>query len=185
MSHFLIWIIAFVLAILILISRLIALVARDKYTFVTGSWRAVNFMNLPGTALQKAAWSVFGIVNVRREEILYFIATKDESGQSLDGKQHYRLTGTDLDARFWSITVYNKQGRLIANSSRQYSLGNRQIVFNDNRHFVLDMAPERKGQNWLPSGNEPTIQLLIRLYEPSIENSQNPGRISLPAIQKV
>src|SRR5437879_13111444 len=45
-----------------------------------------------------------------------FFTSSDETGHALDGRCTVTLSGTTPPARFWTITLYDLAGRLVANA---------------------------------------------------------------------
>ena len=55
--------------------------------------------------LTRARVARSGLLALPAEETLYWMATTDGAGAPLDSDCSYRLSGTTLDARWWSVTV--------------------------------------------------------------------------------
>jgi hypothetical protein len=51
-----------------------------------------------------------------------FTAQTDDSGKLLDGRCDIVLSGVTPAARFWTLTLYNTEGGLVANSVDRYAL---------------------------------------------------------------
>lgn len=111
------------------------------------------------------------------EDAIYPVATRDFSGQQLNGKNNYRIhfaKGETPPARaFWSITLYGLDGYLIKNKHNRYAIGDRDpLEYNSDGSLDIYIqsdspGPERES-NWLPSpkGN---FKLLMRIYWPEEE----------------
>jgi hypothetical protein len=65
-----------------------------------------------------------------------FYARTDDAGQPLDGRCDVLLSGTTPQARFWTITLYDPDGRLVANSAQRQGSPAR-------RSFATQMAVSR------------------------------------------
>ena len=74
----------------------------------------------------RAAVAVIGLGANLRADAIYMNASIDANRQPLDGSKHYRLTfaaGQTPPVRaFWSITLYDDQGYLIANPVERYAI---------------------------------------------------------------
>ncbi|MFC6438455.1 DUF1254 domain-containing protein [Novosphingobium resinovorum] len=109
------------------------------------------------------------------EEAIYPIGRVDASDAPLDGQGTYRITMPaaalpPVDA-FWSITLYDDNGFMVANPARRYSVGDRtpQLVRRADGSVVIAIgasAPADKDVNWLPAPAEGPFYLMMRLYQP-------------------
>ena len=69
----------------------------------------------------------------RRRRVLHRAA--DDSGRLLDGRCDVVLSGTTPAARFWTITLYNAAGQLVANSVNRFGFTSQEIVRQRRRHL--------------------------------------------------
>ncbi len=63
----------------------------------------------------RAAIAQSGELPVSSGDGVAFLARTDDSGRTLDGRCDVVLSGTTPQARFWTVTLYDPSGRLIAN----------------------------------------------------------------------
>lgn len=123
------------------------------------------------------------------EEAVYPLATTSVDGDELDGRDRYRLDlpPPPVDA-FWSLTVYQKPGRLVANPIARYAIGDRTPGLVRDADGVARIllqvdAPTAAGDvNWLPVPDGP-FHLLMRLYRPHAEVLT--GRWFPPGVERV
>jgi len=107
------------------------------------------------------------------EEAVYWTATVDGAGQTLTGAHDYLLRfppgGLPPNDAFWSLTMTNTQGHLVANPNNRYSVGDRSgLAPNADGSidiYIQNQAPAGHEANWLPapSGN---FMLCLRAYQP-------------------
>jgi hypothetical protein len=108
------------------------------------------------------------------EEALYPVGRVDADGQPLNGANAYRIHFAPGQlppvGAFWSITMYDNAGHLVANPINRYSIGDRTPGMITNPDGSLDILiqntqPATGPANWLPS---PTGQfyIMLRLYVP-------------------
>ncbi len=109
-----------------------------------------------------------------RPEAIYPTGLTDQTGRALDGRSSYRMTfakGQEPPARaFWSLTVYDAQGYLVANPQRRYAIGDSHppLIRRPDGSIVVVMQrtePSEAGVNWLPTPAAP-FRLSVRLYWP-------------------
>ncbi len=80
-----------------------------------------------------------------------------------------RISGTTPQARFWTLTLYDPQGRLIGNAIDRQGFTSQEIVRNADGSFDIVVAPRARAGNWLPTNGVDSYMLVLRLYD-------SPGR---------
>jgi len=75
------------------------------------------------------------------------------------------LRGTTPAARFWTLTLYDPEGRLVANSANRYGFTSQEIVRAADGGFEIVAAPRARPGNWLPTGGAERYALVLRLYD--------------------
>jgi hypothetical protein len=112
-----------------------------------------------------------------------FTAFRDDKGRLLDGRCAVVLTGVTPAARFWTLTLYNLDGELVANSLNRYGFTSQEIIRHADGSFEIVMAPRANPGNWLPTGGIERYQLLLRLYDTAVGVSTKAGReVPMPAV---
>ncbi|HXW27607.1 MAG TPA: DUF1214 domain-containing protein [Xanthobacteraceae bacterium] len=94
-----------------------------------------------------------------------FVARRDETGRPFDGRCEVVLSGTTPPARFWTLTLYDPEGRLVANSANRYGFTSQEIVRAADGRFEIVAAPRARPGNWLPTGGAERYVLVLRLYD--------------------
>jgi hypothetical protein len=113
-----------------------------------------------------------------------FSAQHDDSGRFLDGRCEVVLSGVTPPARFWTITLYNVEGQLVANSVSRYGFTSQEIIRRADGSFEIVAAPRASAGNWLPTGGVDRYLLVLRLYDTAVGASTRAGReVPMPAIQ--
>ena len=112
-----------------------------------------------------------------------FSARADDAGKALDGRCDVVLSGVTPAARFWTLTLYNPNGDLVANSISRYGFTSQEIVRNADGSFEIVAAPRANPGNWLPTGGIERYVLVLRLYDTAVGVSTKAGReVPMPAI---
>lgn len=150
-----------------------------------GHRRRVNGWDMPGRGLQdsygahyavRAAVAVLGLAAKDRADGTHFNASVDGTGQRLDGSISYRLTfgpgGTPPAKAFWSITLYDDQGYLVANPLNRYAIRPGEgLAHEPDGTLVIYLQPNDPGRghraNWLPTPSGRTYELSLRAYWPN------------------
>ena len=112
-----------------------------------------------------------------------FTASADDNGRPLDGRCDVVLAGVTPAARFWTLTLYNPDGELVANSIKRYGFTSQEIVRHADGSFEIVVAPRANAGNWLPTGGVERYALSLRLYDTAVGVSTKAGReVPMPAV---
>jgi hypothetical protein len=112
-----------------------------------------------------------------------FFARADEKGQPLDGRCDVVLSGTTPQARFWTLALYDPEGRLVANSVNRQGFTSQEIVRQTNGSFEIQVAPRARPGNWLPTGGIERYVLVLRLYDTPVGLATRTAReVPMPGI---
>lgn len=94
-----------------------------------------------------------------------FTATTDDTGRKLDGRCDVVIKGVTPAARFWTMTIYDLKGQLVANSLQRYGFTSQEIVRASDGGFELRVTSRSRAGNWLPTGGLDRYTLALRLYD--------------------
>ena len=112
-----------------------------------------------------------------------FTAQADDSGKFFDGRCNVVLSGVTPTARFWTLTLYNATGELVANSLNRYGFTSQEIVRRADGSFEIAIGPRANPGNWLPTGGVERYALVLRFYDTAVGISTKAGReVPMPAI---
>src|ERR1700745_3754807 len=81
-----------------------------------------------------------------------FSATSDDRKRPLDGRCDVVVSGVTPAARFWTLTLYDSKGHLVANSLQRYGVTRPEVVRAADGSFEIHVAPRSRAGNWLPTG---------------------------------
>lgn len=114
---------------------------------------------------------------------LPFVARTDDNGRTLDGHCDVVLSGITPAARYWTLTLYNGEGELVANSIDRHDFTSQEIVRRADGSFRIDVAPRAQPGNWLPTGGIERYVLVLRFYDTPVGVSTKEGReVPMPTI---
>jgi hypothetical protein len=109
------------------------------------------------------------------EEAVYPIGRMDSGGELLEGSRRYRIvfSGDDMPPvnAFWSVTLYDDRGVMVANPINRYSIGDRtpELQRTPDGDIVIALQstpPAESDANWLPTPENGRFYLMMRLYQP-------------------
>jgi hypothetical protein len=116
----------------------------------------------------------------------YFLARTDSNGHTLTSSCEYSIDGSPLNARWWSIALYDEYGGLIDNPSGRYSFNSEETLRRSDGKFHINLARTARPENWLPSGTEDqNLILLLRIYSPRETDSLGIGLVPAERLPKI
>jgi hypothetical protein len=112
-----------------------------------------------------------------------FYATADDQGRPFDGRCEVELSGTTPAARYWTLALYDRDGRLVANAVNRYGFTSHELSRRQDGSFSIDVAPRARAGNWLPTGGVGAYELVLRFYDTPVGVATRAGREApMPAI---
>ena len=115
-----------------------------------------------------------------------FVARADDRNRPLDGRCDVIVSGVTPPARFWTLTLYDRKGHLVANSLQRYGFTSEEIVRSADGSFEIHIASRSRAGNWLPTGGIERYGLMLRLYDTPVGVATRTKRDApMPAITTV
>ena len=158
-------------------------------TSVAGPWSSWIYEGNPSADLYtKAHLASSGRLPLTSTMARYFLASADSLGAPLVSGCEYLISGSPLNARWWSLALYDESGSIIANPSGRHSFNSEEAVRRADGTYHVTLARNARPENWLPSGAEDQgIFLMLRIYGPRDTDASGTGIIlpaSLPVIER-
>jgi hypothetical protein len=149
-----------------------------------GAWTAWPKNGTPGVdPYARAMVARTGELPVGSGDGLTFYARADDGGRSLDGRCDVVLNGTTPQARFWTLTLYDPEGRLVPNSVHRQGFTSQEIIRGADGTFEITVGPRARPGNWLPTGGIERYVLALRLYDTPVGIATRSGSDTpMPAI---
>jgi hypothetical protein len=97
-----------------------------------------------------------------------FFARTDDAGHALDGRCTFLISGATPAARYWTVTLYDARGQLVANTIDRHGFTSAEVVRDTTGNFAITVSPRARPGNWLPSGGVEQFVLVWRLYDTPI-----------------
>jgi hypothetical protein len=95
------------------------------------------------------------------------------------------LSGITPQARFWTLSLYDPEGWLVANSVQRYGFTSQEIIRRADGTFEITIGPRARPGNWLPTGGVEKYLLVLRLYDTPIGMATRSGRDApMPSIAR-
>ena len=148
-----------------------------------GAWSTGrDFGSVNADALTRARVALSGLLALPRDEAMYFNASTDSAGKPLDGRCAYTIRGGALAARWWSLTLYDPAGYLIANRWQRYSVGSGAVPRADD--WTIIVAAQPAPGLWIPAPAAKRFELTLRAYHPGAALLDRPETVALPVIER-
>ncbi len=128
-----------------------------------------------------------GLLALNSHETIYFSIAEDDRGEPLEEACVYELTGGDLPARWWSVTIYAPDDYLPRNDDHAFSMDATRISAAAGAAWTTRIS-QVKGDavNWISShGARNGYILTLRLYQPQQEAREHPASIALPHLARI
>jgi hypothetical protein len=94
-----------------------------------------------------------------------FFAASDDTGRPLDGRCVVTLSGITPPARFWTLALYDPDGRMIPNTANRYGFTSQEIARQADGNFEIVLSSRARPGNWLPTGGIDRYVAVLRLYD--------------------
>jgi hypothetical protein len=109
-----------------------------------------------------------GLLALSAREALYFNLAEDQDGRPLSESCVYELSGRELPARWWSVTLYADDDFLVQNGDHAHSIDASRVRPGPGRVWRARVAPVRgDAAYWLSSrAARRDFSLTLRLYNP-------------------
>jgi len=150
-----------------------------------GPWTTgKDYGTAEASAYTRAVVALRGLLALPATEARYYNAAVDSAGRPLEGRCRYHVTGVGLPTKWWSLTLYDPEGYLVANQPRIYSFGSASLPSAEQAHWSVSVAPDRQRDHWLPTDGKQRFQLTLRAYLPDDGGKGNFTRDQLPIITR-
>jgi hypothetical protein len=128
-----------------------------------------------------------GLLALSKDEAVYFTRNTDDSGDRLHEACTYRVTGGDLPAQWWSITLYDATSYLPRNTDNALSFDLTDAAAAGNPgDWTFKVSPLPAHSEWVSSRDAGQFDLTLRLYKPAQALIENPAAaLSAPRIEKL
>ncbi len=135
--------------------------------------------------ITRASVARAGLLALPAKETVYWSARRDATGAPLDGNCRYSLSGKPLDARWWSVTIYDEAGYLVANDANKWSVNGANVALDPAGEWRVTISPDKPASGaWLPGAKGQFFHLTLRMYNPGVAFRADPENAVLPAIVK-
>jgi len=151
-----------------------------------GAWTTgTDYGSAEASAYTRAVVALRGLLALPAREARYYNAARDDDGRPLDGRCRYRVSGGEGGGAWWSLTLYDRDGYLVANRAGTYSVGSAAIAPAERGAWDVAIAPVPQPGRWLPTGGIERFELTLRIYLPADGGRGNLPRERLPRVRRL
>ena len=152
-----------------------------------GPWRVNLLAGSPqADAYTRARVAIGGLLALRREQTMYYVATTDSAGRPLRSRCSYRVSGRPPPARWWSVTAYAEDFFLFDADGRRFGINGQTAAPGADGRFVFVTGPRPPADPataWVPTPGDRGLLLTLRVYQPDARLHDAPLGLDPPAIE--
>ena len=159
----------------------------DIGTLTIGAWTArPKTGTVEVDPYSRASIARSGELPIGTGDGIAFSANRDDNKRPLDGRCDVLVSGTTPPARFWTLTLYDRKGRLVANTLQRYGFTSEEVIRGADGSFEVRVASRSRAGNWLPTGGIERYTLVLRLYDTPVGvATRNQRDAPMPSIATV
>ena len=135
---------------------------------------------------QRAVTAVQVLLALAKEEAVYFVATDDDEGDALRPGCTYRVSGSDLPATWWSLTLYDG-AYLPDNDNGRLSVDATSVSPETGDAWEVGVGPGvgESTDGWISTDGAERLNLVLRLYVPDGTVLADPRTVPVPVIDRL
>ncbi len=138
-------------------------------TVQIGAWTAWPKSGTPeADPYSRAMYARAGELPLGSTDGIAFVASADDDGRPLNGRCDIHIAGRLPVARFWTLTIYDSQGRLIENAAARYGFTSAEVLWKPDASIEIVLAPRARSGNWIPTSGRESISAVFRFYDAPI-----------------
>ncbi len=132
---------------------------------------------------RRALLAETGELSLAPNEGVLFKAQRDDSGFQLLRSCSYRVDGPLTQARIWTLAAIDQNGFVIDNPAHRYGFTSANVLRDLSGEFSIEIGPEARSGNWLPTSGRGSMTLDLRLYDTPIDDREGgSSALVLPSI---
>ena len=127
-----------------------------------------------------------GLLPVSSTLEVTFRAKTDSEGGRLTSSCDYAVTMQGPEPAWWSLAVFDGQGRLIQNGADRYAFNIQTAMREPDGRATIVVARDARAGNWLPSGRSGRIVAVLTVQDAGFIAALNDGNAAkaLPEIRR-
>lgn len=133
-----------------------------------GSWKQWRYEGRrDADPYTRAHLSNSGVLRISSDSAGIFDASIDSLGARLHSSCDYVIEGSSMGSLWWSISVFDSSGDLIANDANRYTFTSDTAALNPDGSFIITLGRDARPGNWLPTSAAGRLILNFTILDPS------------------
>ncbi|WND03433.1 DUF1214 domain-containing protein [Temperatibacter marinus] len=151
-----------------------------------GSWETnPDIGNISANMFLRAKVARQGLLALNKDQTVYFSTHRDSDGDLLHSRCTYKISGSALPARWWSITIYGPDFYLVANDDFRYSITKQTLNPEGWTASIASISQSASlSQTDLIAPEDSEFNFILRLYNPEFDLETESKNLILPIITK-
>ena len=136
----------------------------------------------------RAHFARMGTLPMSTEVAQTLISRYDDSGSRLHSSCEYVVKGHDIAGSWWSLSVFDDDGRVISNPAERYTFTSDTIALKPGGDYAVTLARDARPGNWLPTGGAGRLALVLTIVDlglGSSEKDREEEKNPIPTIDQV
>lgn len=135
-------------------------------TYRTGPWVLWTHVgSLDHDPYSQARFAQMGTLTMGSDRVVRFEARTDSDGRRLHSACTYELNSPPLNAGYWTLGLFDTDGRLIPNDAERYGFSAASIARDASGAFRIVLSRDAQPGNWLPTGTAGRMVLILQAVE--------------------
>lgn len=149
-------------------SRMLVSNGSPLTTDAYGPWRHWRNAGLSDAdPYTRAHFAASGAMRMASHSAGVYEAFTDETGARLHSSCDYIIEGPDPLGLWWSLTVFDRDGNLIANDAERYDFTRDTIALSPDGSYIVTLGRDARPGNWLPTGGAGRLALVFMALDPA------------------
>ena len=106
-----------------------------------------------------------------------YVARVDDEGRALHSSCHYAVEGHEATGFWWSLAVYDAQGRMIPNTLGRFAFTSDTVAVNSDGSYLVALSRDANPGNWLPVGGAGKLVLVFTVIDLDTRTISQDGEI--------
>lgn len=158
-------------------------------TQTLGPWVTWIAAGQPGTdPYTRAHYAALGALPLNSETSQLYTAKTDSDGRRLHSSCDYAIEGHAIASYWWSVSVFDDAGRLIANPAERFSFTSDTMGLRADGSFVVSLSRDARPENWLPTGGAGRLAVTLQVLDlgvRAVARDDDSVEKSLPVIRRI
>ncbi|MDX2308480.1 MAG: DUF1214 domain-containing protein [Hyphomicrobium sp.] len=146
-------------------------------------WRTAGLVE--ADPYTRAHFSRLGVLPIGSDVAETYFARTDDDGRQLHSSCDYVVEGLSPPSSWWSVTVFDADGRLIANPAERTSYTSETAAILPNGRFSIALARSANPGNWLPTGGAGRLSVVLTRMSWAVATGTGDEQSSGPDLPKI